>query len=101
MLHHIHGGALIPVAPERHVAKRHTVLFIESGEREVNSFHRLSPDFQGMDDTFALHVLGRCKSDGMVEMAAGNQQLGIMWHPERESDFAATDIELFRSFFAL
>ena len=36
--------------------------------------------------------------DGSIEFArcAARRQWGLMWHPEREREFCAADVELFR-----
>ncbi len=89
LLVHRAGGTLVNNAG--HVASRHLV----RGEvnREVNSFHgwevhRCGPGWESLAQA----------DDGSIEMAccAELRQWGVMWHPEREKEFAPEDIALFR-----
>lgn len=92
MLAHWAGGELKPVSG--HVRTRHQL----SGRilAEVNSFHGLA--LAGCPDEF--EVTARSE-DGEIE-AIRHLQLpweGWMWHPEREADFAAHDLERIRLLF--
>ena len=83
------GGQLARV--ENHVAQRHAV----SGavNRTVNSFHSW-----GVRDCGANWESLATADDGSIEFArcAARRQWGLMWHPEREREFCAADVELFR-----
>jgi gamma-glutamyl-gamma-aminobutyrate hydrolase PuuD len=90
------GARLEPVTG--HVATRHTVRFTAGSAREVNSYHGWAAS--------ALPVDWRAEGiapDGAVEAASHRHEKlrGIMWHPERESPFAESDIAYFRDFFAV
>lgn len=92
MMAHWSGTALYPV--HGHVRARHHLCGEITGE--VNSYHGFSlaacPD--GFD------VLARSE-DGEIE-AIRHQSLpweGWMWHPEREEDFAARDVQRIKVLF--
>lgn len=103
MLNLIHGGRLRPV-PD-HAGCRHGITpeadaagWWPAGlEKSVNSFH-------GFGMTQA-DVAGEMKPiaswQGTVECIVHRAHLhfGIMWHPEREKDPAASDIRLFKTIF--
>ena len=79
-----------------HVATRHGVRFTSGPERVVNSYHdwaatALPPDWR--EEAVAV--------DDTIEAACHRTEAlrGIMWHPERESPFAESDIAYFRDFF--
>jgi putative glutamine amidotransferase len=103
VLNLFHGGRLVPVAG--HAGTRHALsATLAAGlpqapkfDLEVNSFHDcgVPSDAVGLD----LRVLAT--ADGYAEAVVHEQlpQLGIMWHPERNRPFTATDIALFRDFF--
>jgi N5-(cytidine 5'-diphosphoramidyl)-L-glutamine hydrolase len=79
------------VADDRHAGSRHEL----RGEiaREVNSYHRWCvPATTPQWDTLAV------AADGSIEAMRHRTLpwLGIMWHPERESPFAAADLALLR-----
>lgn len=101
IMHHWFGGRLKAVSPDIHVAKRHGVAMRSGTGREVNSYHRFSPDFAGLKSDFPLRVVGTCAADGSVEAAAGEGMMGVMWHPEREAVPDTADVALFTECFAL
>lgn len=87
-----------------HVATRHRISvtpesrwLTASNDREVNSFHAFAPVPQADVGLRAVAT----SDDGAVEAleSPDGRCLGIMWHPEREPDFAETDIALFNTFF--
>ena len=89
---HESGGALARV--EGHVASRHVLS--GDGPAEVNSFHAWG--------VAALPAGWRARAlaaDGTVEMAEADdgRTVAIMWHPEREAGFDATDLRLARRVF--
>jgi gamma-glutamyl-gamma-aminobutyrate hydrolase PuuD len=80
---------------EGHVA-RSQVITIDGESAEVNSYHH----FAARESRPPLDVWA-VASDGVVKAVrhAARPSTGIMWHPERNSPFAATDIALFRRVF--
>jgi N5-(cytidine 5'-diphosphoramidyl)-L-glutamine hydrolase len=88
----------VPLYPiEGHVTARHRVL-IEGHTVEVNSYHRLAArETRPPLETWAV------AEDGTIEATrhANGRILGIMWHPERMSPFATTDIALFQRTFGV
>lgn len=78
-----------------HTAVRHRLLGKYEGA-EVNSFHNQA----------CLAVKEPLKAlawteDGVIEAVAHRDKriMGTMWHPEREAEFAASDVEHVRKFF--
>ncbi len=88
------GGALEPVDPARHRARRHVVEFQNGERREVNSYHNFAPAGQAGP----LGPLARCLEDGVLEAAAAPGLLGLSWHPEREVRPMAADVDLIKKF---
>lgn len=98
-IHHYFGGELIRVSSEIHVARRHAIFLEDGGMREVNSYHNFSPDFSGLPSAYPMTEWAR-SDDGAVEAVRSDRGiLGLMWHPEREREPAAFDIDLFRHHF--
>jgi gamma-glutamyl-gamma-aminobutyrate hydrolase PuuD len=86
---HRSGGTLARI--EGHVARRHFAR--GTVNRDVNSFHgwgvlRCGAGWESLATT----------DDGSIEFAgcAARRHWGLMWHPEREREFCAEDIALFR-----
>lgn len=80
---------------EGHVAVRHDIE-IGGVKRRVNSYHR-----QGASRAASpLAVLARA-ADGVIESVEhrSHRILGVMWHPERESPFCESDLQMARAFF--
>ena len=80
---------------EGHVARRQTIR-IDGEPVEANSYHRFGaiesrPPF----DVWAV------AADGVVKAIRNSARptTGIMWHPERNTPFSASDIALFRRVF--
>lgn len=94
MLLDIAGVPLEPV--DGHVATRHAVR-LDAERIEVNSYHGFAARAVAGD----LEAWG-VADDGVIEAVRrrGRPTVGIMWHPEREAPFRATDIDLFRGCFA-
>ncbi|MBV4472852.1 gamma-glutamyl-gamma-aminobutyrate hydrolase family protein [Pseudomonas botevensis] len=92
MLAHWSGGGLKPVAG--HVRTRHQL----SGqiEAEVNSYHSLALDGCPQDFEVLAH-----SEDGEIEAIRHLHRpwQGWMWHPEREAEFAAHDIQRIQRLF--
>lgn len=86
-----------PEKIENHVAKRHSVEFVESGtSREVNSFHNFG--FFSVPSQF--EVLAKASDQSIEAVKLVNKNIfGIMWHPERESPFSIEDQALFQRVF--
>ena len=78
-----------------HVAPRQ-VIAIDGKSAEVNSYH----NFGATETRPPLQAWAFAK-DGVVKAVRHPKEriMGIMWHPERLSPFAARDISLFQQFF--
>jgi N5-(cytidine 5'-diphosphoramidyl)-L-glutamine hydrolase len=80
---------------EGHVTRRQTIR-IDGEPAEVNSYHRFAAsETRPPLDVWAL------AADGVVKAVRHSARplTGIMWHPERNTPFAAADIALFRRVF--
>ena len=93
LIQHRHGIALSRI--EGHVAPRQTIA-IRGKETEVNSYHCF-----GARETRPPLDVWAVAGDGVIKAVrhASRPTTGIMWHPERNSPFAADDIALFRRVF--
>jgi N5-(cytidine 5'-diphosphoramidyl)-L-glutamine hydrolase len=80
---------------EGHVTQRQTI-HINGEPMEVNSYHR----FAARESRPPLEVWA-VAGDGVVKAVrhTGRSTTGIMWHPERNTPFAADDLALFRRVF--
>jgi N5-(cytidine 5'-diphosphoramidyl)-L-glutamine hydrolase len=80
---------------EGHVT-RSQVIHIDGRPTEVNSYHR----FAARESRTPLAVWA-VAADGVVKAIRHTRRpiTGIMWHPERNTPFAADDLALFRSVF--
>jgi len=78
-----------------HVARSQTIR-IDGEPAEVNSYHR----FAASETRPPLDVWA-VAADGVVKAVRHSARplTGIMWHPERNTPFAAADISLFRRVF--
>lgn len=86
------------VALERidgHVAARH-VVHSRTGRIFRNSYHRF-----GARTTVEQLAVAAISPDRVIEAVAHRQSpiRGIMWHPEREYPFDATDVRMIKQFF--
>jgi N5-(cytidine 5'-diphosphoramidyl)-L-glutamine hydrolase len=80
---------------EGHVTRRQTIR-IDGEPTEVNSYHRFAArESRPPLDVWAL------AADGVVKAVRHSARpiTGIMWHPERNTPFAAADVSLFRRVF--
>lgn len=73
-----------------HVAQRHLVYKSGAALREVNSYHHFGLFGSPPAVTITLNA-----EDGSVESFTAGMMLGIMWHPERESDIASQRVDKF------
>jgi N5-(cytidine 5'-diphosphoramidyl)-L-glutamine hydrolase len=82
---------------EGHVAARQAIC-IEGEREEVNSYH-----CYGAFESRAPLEVWAMADDGVVKAVRHSSRpiTGIMWHPERRSPFAPTDVALFRRVFGL
>lgn len=80
---------------EGHVTQRQTI-HINGEPMQVNSYHR----FAARESRPPLEVWA-VAGDGVVKAVrhTGRATTGIMWHPERNTPFAADDLALFRRVF--
>ncbi|GKT11854.1 MAG: N5-(cytidine 5'-diphosphoramidyl)-L-glutamine hydrolase [Thiomicrorhabdus sp.] len=98
-INHYLGGSLIPV--DQHVATHHK-LYSECNLQldgiQVNSYH----NYGVVEATLGqgLKVIAKSK-DGVVEVVKHNDYpwMGIMWHPERETDFSTNDMLILKAHF--
>lgn len=91
------GGPLAPVAG--HVASRHAVCLASGVQYEVNSFHALGMAACGLAGDMLPEAL---TTDGVWVEAIRHRELpwlGLLWHPERESDPAPADRAYVRNLF--
>jgi gamma-glutamyl-gamma-aminobutyrate hydrolase PuuD len=99
VLNLFHGGHLGPL--EGHAGKKHVLTSSKDAgfvfDAQVNSFHDCGVPADGLGK--GLRSLAT--ADGHVEALAHETlpHLGVMWHPERNSPFSASDVALFRRFF--
>ena len=100
-LHHVHGGALKRVNAALHVATHHRLEGMRAEGLTVNSYHNFSPDFDALPQGYPLRRIAVCAEDGAVEAVEGPGQMGMMWHPERESPPRAEDLALLKEWFRL
>jgi N5-(cytidine 5'-diphosphoramidyl)-L-glutamine hydrolase len=93
LIQHRHGIALSRL--EGHVTPRQTIA-IRGRKTEVNSYHCF-----GARDSRPPFEVWAVAADGVVKAIRHESRpiTGIMWHPERNSPFAADDLSLFRSAF--
>lgn len=100
MLQHFFGGKLAPLMAKRHVRARHEIIWSTQHKaynpQVVNSYHQwgLFPELLPPE----LESLALCVEDGSVEALRARTLpwLGLMWHPEREAEPQARDLELIR-----
>ena len=104
------GQELLPCRQEDHVAKKHAIYWNENIESKlpesirsmsmINSFHEFAV-FDSEDLRRSVNVLATCPQDKVVEAIKHRTEkiYGIMWHPERETEPNASDIDLFRHVF--
>jgi gamma-glutamyl-gamma-aminobutyrate hydrolase PuuD len=80
---------------EGHVAQRQ-VIRVNGESTQVNSYHR----YAAVESRPPLKVWATA-ADGVVKAIchANRPTTGIMWHPERNTPFAAADVALFRRVF--
>jgi N5-(cytidine 5'-diphosphoramidyl)-L-glutamine hydrolase len=80
---------------EGHVTARQ-IIHIDGEPTEVNSYHHF-----GTCESRAPLEVWAVAADGVVKAVrhAALPTIGIMWHPERNARFAASDLALFRRVF--
>ncbi len=80
---------------EGHVTQRQ-IVHIDGEPTEVNSYHR----FGARESRPPLEIWA-VAADGVVKAIrhTARPTIGIMWHPERNTPFAANDVALFRRVF--
>jgi len=80
---------------EGHVTRRQ-VIHVDGEPMEVNSYHR----FAARESRAPLAVWA-VATDGVIKAIRHTARpiTGIMWHPERNTPFAANDVALFRRVF--
>ena len=90
------GGELVKISSNDHVGVRHKIN-MNGNEIEVNSFHNFG---------ILMNTLGKgCKvlaiaNDNSVEAFSYKDNcVGIMWHPERETEPAKHDIKILKNLF--
>lgn len=105
LLAHYYGYPVSPCLGGGHAAVRHKVRLLDTAGKwtgdspEVNSYHDYCiaelPEHGGALVPFAVD------HDGRVEGARHREKrlAAVMWHPEREGEPAAFDLQLIRNFF--
>lgn len=95
-----HGGSLVPVVG--HAGTRHELVVDQELAAlgyagEVNSFHNFGIPLDGVAESFTVLA----QSGQVVEAisSAVHRHFGIMWHPERNTPFAAADKDLLSKIF--
>ena len=80
-----------------HVAVRHTISEKHS-KYEVNSYHNQA--CRELAENSGLYVVA-VASDGIIEAVRHERHriMGIMWHPERENNFAQMDMDMIKRLF--
>lgn len=99
-----HGGRLQPVTEHTRIRHRLTCAaplpsVCLAFDEEVNSFHDSGVPISGVAPGFA--ILARV---GDVAEAIWNpelRQLGVMWHPERNTPFSPNDLRMFQDLFGM
>jgi len=102
MLNHYYGGTLTSI--EGHVAQNHLIQSTDKSSRlgfetqEVNSFHNYAIQQENLGQNLQPLAISH---DGTVEAFEHQNDdcLGIMWHPERETPFQESDLNLIKTFF--
>lgn len=106
MLGVFHGAALRPVAG--HVARRHPVTRV-AGEL-ASPAGRVVRDWPACFEVNSYHAFTFASTPGLVPLALADDgsvealahvelpQLGVLWHPERESPFVEGALDLLRLF---
>jgi len=99
-LSNLHGGDIAAIDPGIHRSRRHRIISLEAGcdfPGEANSYH----SFSTVLPKSGILVATAAGPDGSVEAFrhATDPLLGIMWHPERESDPVPEDLALFSRVF--
>jgi len=95
MAHH-YGARIVPVAG--HAGRPHLVRGSLLQETVVNSYHNYG--FFPHDLSERLRVLAQSEDGGIEALGVfGLAQMAVMWHPEREKEFAPADITLIKDFF--
>lgn len=97
MINVFFGGSLLRVSD--HVAVRHGIKPVTGtlvpAEREVNSFH----NWAVTDDVLATGFVPLARHDGGSIEAFRHEKhqiIGVMWHPERETEYHVDDLHLLR-----
>ncbi|NUZ09590.1 gamma-glutamyl-gamma-aminobutyrate hydrolase family protein [Pseudoalteromonas sp. McH1-7] len=87
------GQPLVKI--DGHVGSTHTIMYREES-RVVNSYHNLG--FYHVPQEFAVEAKA---TDGVIKAIKHNTYpiVGIMWHPERESEFSQYDVSLIKEVF--
>jgi putative glutamine amidotransferase len=91
MIHLWLGGRLQPADVSRHVRQRHALRLNNGETLECNSFH----SWGIAEPVPSLQPFAVCPEDKTIEAARNDRVMGLMWHPEREPEPRALDINLF------
>lgn len=93
------GEELVRIS--NHIAKRHFINLSDTQQSkkvEVNSFHGWALKALKQNSNWKIKAVA---DDGSIEAIEHKLKkvMGIMWHPERETNFNSFDIELFKTIF--
>lgn len=74
---------------KQHSPTRHKINY-KNNIKTVNSYHCNFLDETTIPEK--INITSRCLLDNSIESFEGNNILGFMWHPERESNFSKFDL---------
>ena len=95
MAHHC-GARIVPV--KGHAGQTHIVRGPLVQKAKVNSFHNYGVLSDNMPE--CLRILAQSEDGGVEALCVVDfAQVAVMWHPEREKEFAPADIALVKNFF--
>ena len=96
-----HGGKIEKVLG--HVGTHHNIQTSGKSkfifDKRVNSFHKFS--INQNDTAKQFDILAKNKEHVEAFYSEKYNQLGIMWHPERNKPFSKNDLKLIKNFFKL
>ena len=98
LIHHYFGGSI--KEGNKEFVKHHRVteheIRIKNKTIKVNSYHNCRIQESSLHNNF--FVLARDIKDNSIEAIKGGKLLGLMWHPERDSQFSLHTKQLITKF---
>ncbi|WP_375748237.1 gamma-glutamyl-gamma-aminobutyrate hydrolase family protein [Vibrio sp. HN007] len=96
IINHYYSGSLIAI--KNHVATRHKIYGVEDSFKfasHVNSFHNWAIPHEGLANE--LNAIALDENNNVEALIHKTKKIaGMMWHPERESDTDATDLNFIK-----